>query len=223
MQASASGLLGLTAGVNMPAMIRGSREGVGDPYAIIPGIERLRSMSVGSAMRTGDARGGIAARVASDHARSFEAELTNDHEPVDWRAWTHNFSQVTALRHGGMAGVIDTAFFKRVEGFLNRHRAPKEARAAVDFHEAILGWDYPAAAVAADPLIRAAVRGDMWIDSDLLRDGAVMAMLEIGDRAAARDAFRALATRSARPATDLRSQLLLSYVLDSAQTVTPPR
>jgi hypothetical protein len=50
-----------------------------------------------------------------------------------------------------------------------------------------------------------------------------MAMLEIGDRAAARDAFRALATRSARPATDLRSQLLLSYVLDSAQTVTPPR
>jgi predicted membrane-bound spermidine synthase len=223
MQASASGLLGLTTGINMPAMIRGSREGVGDPYAIIPGIERLRSMSVGSAMRSGDARGGSAARVAADHARAFEAELTNDHEPVNWRAWTHNFSEVTALRHGGMAGVIDTAFFRRVQAFLGRHHPPAEATAAVNFHEAILGWDYAAATGAADPLIRAAVRGDTWIDSDLLRDGAVMAMLEIGDRAAARDAFRALAGRSSRPGTDLRSQLLLSYVLDSALTVSPTR
>jgi spermidine synthase len=219
MQASASGLLGLTTGINMPAMIRGSREGVGDPYAIIPGIERLRSMSVGSAMRTGDARGGVAAQVAAGHARAFDQELANDHEPLDWRTWTHSFSEVTALRHGGMAGVIDTAYFKRVYGFLARHRAPAEAKASVDFLDAILGWDYPAAAVAADPLIRAEMRGDNWIDADVLRDGAVMAMLEIGDRAAARDAFRALAQRSSRSANDLRSQLLLSYVLDSGQAV----
>jgi hypothetical protein len=57
------------------------------------------------------------------------------------------------------------------------------------------------------------------MDSDLLRDGAVMALLKVGDRAAARDAFRALEQRSSRPANDLRSQLLLSYVLDSAPPV----
>ena len=223
MQASASGLLGLTTGINMPAMIRGSREGIGDPYAIIPGIERLRSMSVSSAMRSGDARGGPGAQLAAGHARAFDQELVNDHEPLDWRAWTHNFSEVTALRHGGMAGVIDTAYFRRVYAFMSRHRAPAEARASVDFLEAILGWDYAAAAVAADPLIRAAVRGDNWLDPDLLRDGAVMAMLQVGDRSAARDAFRALAQRSSRSANDLRSQLLLAYLLDSSQAIAPPR
>jgi predicted membrane-bound spermidine synthase len=223
MQASASGLLGLTAGINMPAMVRGAREGVGDPYAIIPGIARLHSMSVGSAMRSGDSRGGVEAEVAARQARAFDRELSNDRDPLDWRVWTHNFSQVTALRHGGMAGVIDTAFFQRVDAYLARHHAPLEAKASAEFLEAILGWDYAAAAVAADPLIRAAVRGDDWIDADVLRDGAVMAMLEIGDRAAARDAFRALAQRSARAANDLRSQLLLSYVLDSGDSVAERR
>jgi predicted membrane-bound spermidine synthase len=223
MQASASGLLGLTSGINMPAMVRGTREGIGDPYAIIPGIQRLHSMSVSSAMRNGDARGGREARIAAERARAFDTEIANGNEPMDWRAWARNFSEVTAVRHGGMAGVIDTDFFRRVDGYLARHHPPPEARAAVEFHEAILGWDYAAAAVAADPLIRAAVRGDQWVDPDLLRDGAVMAMLEIGDRAAARDAFRALEMRSARGPADLRSQLLLSYVLDSAQTITPPR
>ena len=219
MQASASGLLGLTTGINLPAMVRGSREGLGDPYAIIPGIRRLHSMSVSSAMRTGDPRGGIDARIAAARAKAFDAELAAGIEPVDWRSWTHNFSEVTALRHGGMAGVVDTPFFKRVDAYLSRRRAPSEVRAAVAFHEAILGWDYPAAAAAADPLIRADVRGEPWMDSDLLRDGAVMALLKVGDRAAARDAFRALEQRSARPANDLRSQLLLSYVLDSALPV----
>jgi hypothetical protein len=70
MQASASGLLGLTTGINLPAMVRGSREGLGDPYAIIPGIRRLYSMSIGSAMRTGDARGGVDARVAATRAKA---------------------------------------------------------------------------------------------------------------------------------------------------------
>lgn len=223
MQASASGLLGLTTGINMPAMIRGSREGLGDPYAIIPGIQRLHVMSVSSAMRSGDPRGGRDARIAAERARVFDAEITNGNAPMDWRQWARNFSEVTGLRHGGMAGVIDTAFFKRVDAYLARHKPPVEAKAAVEFHEAILGWDYAAAAVAADPLIRASLRGDMWIDPDLLRDGAVMAMLEVGDRAAARDAFRALELRSARSPNDLRSQLLLSYVLDSAQTISPPR
>jgi hypothetical protein len=179
-------------------------------------------MSINSAMRTGDARGGLDARIAGTRVRAFDSEIASGNEPGDWRAWAHNFSEVAALRHGGMSGVIDTAFFRRVDAYVARHRVPPEVRATVDFHEAILGWDYAAAAAAADPLIRAAVRGDEWLAPDLLRDGAVMAMLATGDRAGARDAFRALALRSARPAGDLRNQLLLSYVLDSA-TAGPPR
>jgi predicted membrane-bound spermidine synthase len=222
LQASANGLLGLASGINLPSMIRGEREGLGDPYAIIPGIQRLRSMSINGAMRTGDARGGLDARIAAGRVNAFDNEIARGNEPGDWRAWTHNFSEVAALRHGGMSGVIDTAFFKRVDAYVARHHVPPEVRASVVFDEAILGWDFAGAAAAADPLIRAAVRGDEWVAPDLLRDGAVMAMLEMGDRAGARDAFRALAQRSARPPGDLRNQLLLSYVLDSA-TAGPPR
>jgi integrase len=180
-------------------------------------------MSVSSAMRTGDRRAGTDAREAAEQARAFDAEIAGGSEPSDWRTWSRSFSEVAGLRHGGMAGVTDTAFFRRVHAFVNRQHAPGEAKASVDFHESILGWNYAAAAVAADPLIRAAMRGDAWIDPDLLRDGAVMAMLETGDRAGARDAFRALAPLSGRAPNDLRTELLLSYVLDPAQRISPPR
>jgi spermidine synthase len=222
MQASASGLLGLASGINLPSMIRGQRAGFGDPYAIIPGIELLRSMSINGAMRTGDARGGLEARLAAARVKAFDHDIDGGMEPGDWRAWTHSFSEIAALRHGGMSGVIDTAFFRRIDAYVAKHHVPTEVRATVDFHEAILGWDYAGAAAAADPLIRAAVRGDEWIAPDLLRDGAVMAMLETGDRSGARDAFRALASRSVRPPDDLRNQLLLSYVLGS-NAAGPPQ
>jgi predicted membrane-bound spermidine synthase len=223
MQSSATGLFDLVRGVNLSAMVRGQREGVGDPYAIIPDISRLQSMAVNSAMRSGDPRGGIEARIGAERARTFDVELASGNRPAHWRAWLRNFADVALLRHGGMSGVIDSAFFLRVDAYLGRHRAPAEVRAAVDFHRAIFGWNYPAAATAADPLIRAAVRGDLWIDPDFLRDGAVIAMLRTGDRAGARDAFAALQLRSERPATDLRNRVLQSYVLDSAQGVAPAR
>jgi predicted membrane-bound spermidine synthase len=220
MQTSASGLFDLMSGLNLPGMVRGQREGLGDPYAIIPAIPRLRQMSVNSGMRTGDPRAGVEASIAAQEVRSFDGELGGGNGPSDWRAWVRRFSDVAALRHGGTSGVIDTVFFARVKAYLDRHRAPAEVRSSVEFHEAILGWDYGRAAVVADPLIRLAARGDFWIDPDFLRDGAVMALLRTGDRAAARDAFRALELRSTRPANDLRNQLLLSYVLDSAQTIS---
>jgi predicted membrane-bound spermidine synthase len=216
MEASAKGLFDITTGLNLPAMVRGAREGLGDPYAIIPEIARLKSMSINSAMRAGDPRGGEDARAAAGYAMSFDGELTNGRAPADWRGWTHNFSAVAGLRHGGTAGVIDSAFFRRVGAYVNRHGAPMPVKAAVKFHEAILAWDYRGAAAAANPLIAGAVRGDMWIDPDFLRDGAVMAMLATGDRPGARDAFRALEPYSARPPNDLRNALLLSYIVASA-------
>jgi predicted membrane-bound spermidine synthase len=217
MESSAKGLFDISTGLNLPAMIRGAREGLGDPYAIIPEIARLNSMAINSAMRTSDPRGGDEARNAAAYAKAFDYELTDGREPADWHAWTHTFSEVAAIRHGGMAGVVDSAFFRRVDAYLGRHRAPPQAKAAVKFHEAILGWDFRGAAAAANPLVGAAIQGDMWLDPDLLRDGAVMALLATGDRARARAAYNALERFSARPAKDLRNELLLSYVLDSGR------
>lgn len=223
MQSSASGLFDIVRGVNLPAMVRGQREGLGDPYAIIPDISRLQTMAVNSAMRSGDPRGGVEARMAAERVRTFDVEIASGNSPAHWRPWLRSFSEVAGLRHGGMSGVIDSAFFRGVDAYIASHRAPAEVRAAVAFHKAILGWDYPAAATAADPLIRAAVRGESWVDPDLLRDGSVMAMLRTGDRAGARDAFVALQAQSQRPVTDLRNQLLQSYVLDGTQGVAQRR
>jgi 5,10-methylene-tetrahydrofolate dehydrogenase/methenyl tetrahydrofolate cyclohydrolase len=80
----------------------------------------------------------------------------------------------------------------------------------------LAAWDYSEAARAADVLLAAAGRGEMWLNADVLRDGAVMAKLGIGDRTGARAAFKSLISRSSRDISDLRTRLLYSYVVDSA-------
>ena len=95
--------------------------------------------------------------------------------------------------------------------------APAEARAAVDFLHGLAVWDYREASRGTDVLLAAAARGDLWLDPDQLRDGAVLAKVEVGDRRTAHDAFRMLIARSARPITDLRTRLLFSYIADTTQ------
>ena len=224
---SAAGLAGLTHGVNVSAMVSGRRAGLGDSYAIIPGIDRLSAMSVNAAMRSGDSRGGEPAQAARERVRVFEADLGNGGAPADWHTWVRGFTQAAEIVHGGMSGVADTAFFTRVERYLARHKAPAEARAAVAFTRGIAAWNYREAAAAADLLIRAAARQDDWLDPDYLSDGAVMSMLRVGDPRSARDAFREMGKRSARPASDLGRQLMLSYVIDASAGLNakgvPPR
>jgi hypothetical protein len=92
------------------------------------------------------------------------------------------------------------------------------ARAAIDFLHGLATWDYAQAAHAADPLLVEAAKGEVWLDPDQLRDGAVIAKLAIGDRTGARVAFRDLISGSARSVTDLRTRLLYSYIADTAAT-----
>jgi hypothetical protein len=217
MDASARGLRDLPDGVNMPAMMSGRRQGGGVPYAIVPSISRLSAMAINASMRTGDPRGGALARTAAERVRAFEANMAHDSDPAEWRLWVRQFAEASQLVDGGMSGVVDTGFFGRVNDYVRKHRAPPEVRATVAFMHGVAAWDYREAAQAGDALIRAAVKGDVWIDPDYLRDGAVMAFLEQGDRAAARDAYAALQRWSARPPDDLRNQLLRSYILEGLQ------
>jgi hypothetical protein len=113
-----------------------------------------------------------------------------------------------------MAGVGDTTFFNEVQRFADTHGAPAPARAAVAFLKGIATWDYRAASDAADVLLELAAKGDFWMDPDILRDGAVMARLRIGDLAGAREVFRRTAVWATRDVSDLRTQLLYAYVTD---------
>jgi hypothetical protein len=114
--------------------------------------------------------------------------------------------------HGGTAGVVDTAFYDAVQAFAARHGAPQGVRDALAFARALAGWDFAAAAHAADALLPAAAAGDSWLNVDELRDGAVVAKLRTGDVAGARRYFTALAKRSDRSPGNLRTRLLWAYI-----------
>jgi hypothetical protein len=121
--------------------------------------------------------------------------------------------------------VADTAFYVSVRKYLAQTNAPELARASVDFMHGVAVWDYAEAARAADPLVAAAGAGQLWLDPDVLRDGAVMAKLATGHRGEARSIFRMLIGRSARDVTDMRTRLLYSYIADTtdAQIVAARR
>jgi hypothetical protein len=188
------------------------RTGVGDPYAVVAGIPRLQDMAIGAGMRTGDARAGIIAQDALERRHAFEDEWAVPRFPIDWRLWVRTLTDVSASVHGGMTGVADTSFFSGIERYAEKQSAPPEARAAVAFLKGLAGWDFASASRAADVLLAREKASDLWIDPDLLRDGAVIAKLRIGDLSGARETFKAATPWSLRPVTDLRARLLFAYV-----------
>jgi hypothetical protein len=80
-------------------------------------------------------------------------------------------------------------------------------------------WNFPKAIVAADRLMPLAMNQRRWIGADELRDGMVMAHLNLGNTAAARKSLNALAQFSTRAPSDLRTLLLEAYV-DAAESRT---
>lgn len=217
MKINAEGFAGLASGrVNFAAMIDGHRNGPGDPYAAITGIPRLQAMATAAGLRTGDPRAGADVALLAARKQMLDAEMASGNPPPSWPVWVNSVAWIEAGVHGGMAGAVDTAFYAAVHAYLDRTHAPAPARAAIDFLHGLATWDYGQAARAADPLLAEAGRGELWLDPDQLRDGAVIAKLAVGDRAGARAAFRGLISRSARSITDLRTRLLYSYIADTA-------
>ena len=216
MKSQATGFAELASGrVNFAAMIDGHRNGLGDSYAVVNGIPRLDAMAAAAAAHNGDTRAGPMAGVVASRRQIVEAEMTSGKPPADWHAWVQAITGVEQGVHGGMAGVVDTAFYAELRKYVVQAKAPEPARAAVDFMHGLAAWDLAEASRAADPLITAAAAGDLWMDADMLRDGAVVAKLATGHRAEARSIFSLLMRRSARDVTDLRTRLLYSYIADT--------
>jgi hypothetical protein len=172
-------------------------------------------MASAAAAHNGDTRAGPMAGVIASRRQIVEAEMASGKPPADWHAWVQTIVGVEQMVHGGMAGVADTAFYSMLRKYVAQTKAPEAARAAVDFLHGLAAWDYAEAARAADPLVTAAASGDLWLDADMLRDGAVMAKLATGHRDEARTIFSMLMRRSARDVTDLRTRLLYSYIADT--------
>ena len=121
-------------------------------------------------------------------------------------------SHAVAELHGGTAGVADTAFFGAIDGFLRRTAAPAEVVASMQFLQGLSSWNFALAAKSSELLVARARAGEMWLDPDLIRDGATTARIMQGDIVAARQVFRGLAEYSRRDPADARTLLLESYL-----------
>jgi hypothetical protein len=222
MKSEARGFASLPmARMNFAAMMDGRPFGIGDSYAVIDGIPRLTAATVAAGLHTGDPRAGKLVEVSRANRHLFEAAMASGQPPLDWHGWIAGATSIEREVHGGMAGVADTAFYAELRAYLDRMKAPEPARAVVDFMHGTAVWDFDEMARASDVLIPLAANGDRWVDPDELREGAVMAKLALGDRAGAREAFFALLRVSERPATDLRTRLIYSYIADSTVWVAP--
>jgi hypothetical protein len=82
----------------------------------------------------------------------------------------------------------------------------------VRFRRGLAAWNFAEAAAAGERLLPLVTGDRPWISVDELRDGLVLARLHLRDARGARQVFDSLARYSARPVSDVRSQLLWSYV-----------
>lgn len=198
--------------------LAGVRTGFGqETQAAVTGVPRLEAAVLSTSLRASlRARrpqpGEIALMQSVFRHQVLRQTLASGAAPVDWRAWVQSVSLMDGEVHGGSAGVADSAFYREVNRYLRRTTPPNEARAAMDFLRALSSWDFAAATHASEPLVARALTGDLWLDPDVLRDGATTAYLMSGEPNRAREVFMALAPYSRRVASDLRNLLLQAQV-----------
>lgn len=142
------------------------------------------------------------------------AQRSSPVAPVDWKGWLD--AQLTALRvrHAGMAGVIDTAFFDAGEAAAIRLGALAEVRVVLDFRRAVQAWDAVTALESAD-VLRTIGAAPRLLSPDELRDGAVVMALRAGDVERARQWLVEHVQGSSRSSDDLRSLLLTGWVAEA--------
>jgi hypothetical protein len=113
---------------------------------------------------------------------------------------------------GGTSGVADTALFAAAQRYMDAQKAPPEARATIAFLHGLASWNFAEVSKAAEVLIPAAEKDDLWMPVDLLREGTAVARIKLGDAVGARFALDHLASRKQRDPNDVRPQLLDAWV-----------
>jgi spermidine synthase len=183
-----------------------------------PDIPRMYNLSLGATLKTPPAASASQAMdddrkgLALYRDRAWETELAGGAEPANWRVWIQRLSDIERDRYSGTSGYADAAFYDRIYRFLDRHHAPAEVRAVVEFRQGVSGWEWTRAARAGELLLAEAVAGRSWLPPDELRDGLVIARLATGDVPGSRKAFEDLTRFTRRREGDFRNALLASYV-----------
>jgi len=128
-----------------------------------------------------------------------------------WAVWTREFSAAFSAWHGGTRGWVDPSFIDPIRAWLDRQNAPSAVRAAVDFRERLARREFARAAEPAQLLLAEAADGRLWIEPDLLREGAVISFLAAGRQDLAQGAIDSLSRLAQRGPKDVRTRLLAAY------------
>jgi hypothetical protein len=139
-------------------------------------------------------------------------QLERGATPASWRAWLGEFATVERVVHGAARGVVDTAFYRGVEAFLERTGAPDDVRDVVAFRRGLAGWDFRLVRTHGQRLVPELPQDEGLVPARELMEGLVAASLATGDAAAADSLFRLLLPRVQFVSGDLRMLLLAAYV-----------
>ncbi len=226
MNEGATGFVGLTSDrFGIAPIIEGRRVGVtGERYTPISFVPRLEAMELAARARDNHYAGATGPMLgAAERARAVDRMLASNEAPLDWHEWAAAVRDAEELHGGGTSGVADTAFFAAAQRYMDAQHAPPGARAAIAFLHGLASWDFREASTAAEVLIAAAEKDDLWMPVDLLREGAAVARIKLGDAAGARFALDHLASRKQRDINDVRPQLLDAWVNVAAKAATDYR
>lgn len=129
--------------------------------------------------------------------------------PTDWHAWMDSVCKADEDAHTGTAGVVDRAFFEKLRQYTVETNAPAEVRSSLDFLESIGNWDWPTAKLSARALMASGDRRP-WLSDILVRNGAAVALIKLGDYNGARQVLEHFAARTHDDA--LRANILSAYI-----------
>ncbi len=153
----------------------------------------------------------VGVRAARLRDARLSLELASDRPPPDWPLWFAELLQVERDRHQGTMGMVDRAWYARVERYLDNQRAPEGMRSAWRFLRAAVTYDWPTAAAEVRTQIAERDRGRAWLPPALLLDAAVLARLCTGDLAGAQAAFARLSDAAGRAPDDVRTRMLEAF------------
>ena len=132
--------------------------------------------------------------------------------PADWFLWFTGMIEVEGDRHQGTMGVVDSAWYERVERYMVEQSAPRDGISALRFLRAAVTYDWVTAAREAETQMTARDRGRQWLPLPILCDAVVLARLRVGDVNGARAVFLRLSAASGRGSGDLRTMLLDAHL-----------
>ncbi|HEY2375884.1 MAG TPA: fused MFS/spermidine synthase [Gemmatimonadaceae bacterium] len=190
--------------------------------SVLPEITHVDELAHGARLRLLLAAGRLAntnVRRDDDDAKArvrldqLTRQIVGSAPPADWRVWAEDMRESERLVHGGTAGAVDESFYSALRAYATRANAPAPARAAIDFLHGLASWNFEEASRAGQTLIDARLRDSVdWLPISLVRNGVVVARIQLGDFEGARAAFKAYSRNvDEDPFT---ARVLAAYLLD---------